>query len=409
MDRQAQAWVSTVVGDWMDPKVYLCIDNCFASKRWTRPKEWLTLIRDLGLRYAEASADTECDPLYMDPGFTADWVADVKHWGAELGVAVKNIYSGHGTYVTSGLAHYDRRVSLRFRDEWVLPQMRTAKELGAGMGFFVHGFEDLLLQDHSSYTDKLHAFCADLAQIAVHARDLGLPYVGVEQMYSPHQPPWTIEGTRQLLLETNRSGAPFYIALDLGHMNGQRNFAKPEAVFLREKISQRRAGEPVRGLWLGSRKAHELFESAISDGRNAGEAVKAILHDVESNPHLFANPRDWNVMEWVRTLGRYSPIVHLQQSDGVSSSHWPFSRAYNQKGIIKAEQVLRALADSFAQEAVPGMPPACGEVALTFEPFISTAGNVYDFLDDLRESVAYWRRYVPEDGMRLSAAVEGLG
>ena len=80
-----------------------------------------------------------------------------------------------------------------------------------------------------------------------------------------------------------------------------------------------------------------------------------------------------------------------------------------QKGIIKAEQVLRALADSFAQEAVPGMPPACGEVALTFEPFISTAGNVYDFLDDLRESVAYWRRYVPEDGMRLSAVGAGLG
>ena len=49
----------------MDPIIYLGIDNCFASKRWVRPMEWARVISDLGLKHVEASADTECDPLYM--------------------------------------------------------------------------------------------------------------------------------------------------------------------------------------------------------------------------------------------------------------------------------------------------------------------------------------------------------
>ena len=75
---------------------------------------------------------------------------------------------------------------------------------------------------------------------------------------------------------------------------------------------------------------------------------------------------------------------------------------FNEKGVVNAPDVLRALAASFEQADDPAMPPKCGEVVLTFEPFISTAGCTADLLDDMKESVAYWRRWVPEDGMRLS-------
>ena len=71
--------------------------------------------------------------------------------------------------------------------------------------------------------------------------------------------------------------------------------------------------------------------------------------------------------------------------------------------------MLRALIASYAQPDDPSMPPKCDEIVLTFEPFISTAGNTYDLLDELRESVAYWRQYVPRDGMRLSEIAELLG
>ena len=48
----------------MYPRIYLAIDNCFASKRWSTPADWMKVISDAGIYYVEASADNECDPLY---------------------------------------------------------------------------------------------------------------------------------------------------------------------------------------------------------------------------------------------------------------------------------------------------------------------------------------------------------
>ena len=54
------------------------------------------------------------------------------------------------------------------------------------------------------------------------------------------------------------------------------------------------------------------------------------------------------------------------------------------------------------------MPPKCGEITLTFEPFIATAGNTFDLLDDIAASVACWRKWVPKDGVRLSEIIKNL-
>lgn len=48
------------------------------------------------------------------------------------------------------------------------------------------------------------------------------------------------------------------------------------------------------------------------------------------------------------------------------------------------------------------MPEAVGEVVLTLEPFVGTAANPYRAIEEIAESIAYWRKYVPRDGMRLS-------
>ena len=88
-----------------DPKLILCIDNCFACKRWVKPMDWMRLIRSMGVTWVEQSADTECDPLYMDARYTKDWIELVRQGGEKTGVRVKNVYSGHGTYATCGLAH----------------------------------------------------------------------------------------------------------------------------------------------------------------------------------------------------------------------------------------------------------------------------------------------------------------
>lgn len=386
----------------MDPIIRLGIDNCFASKRWARPSEWTRVIRDLGLTYVEASADTECDPLYMGPEFTKRWIEDTREACAKQGIAVKNVYSGHGTYATCGLSHYDDRVTRRFLDGWMKAQVDTAAAFGAGFGFFAHGFEELLLQDDALYVKKLDALYDTLSELAAYAKARGVDYVGIEQMYSPHQPPWRIADAEALLREVfRRSGAPFYITADLGHMNGQQYFPRPDAESVEAAILRAREGTPPRRLWLGSVAAHDLYKRAAAGELGVSAAVKAILADVAAHPHLFAEPADASNDAWVRRVGCYSPIIHLQQTDGKSSPHWTFTPEHNKDGIVKPDAFLKALKAAYLLPDDPAMPPKCGEITLTFEPFIATAGNTFDLLDDIAESVRCWRRWIPKDGVRL--------
>lgn len=62
----------------IDPKIFLAVDNCILSKRWTRPAEWMNLLKSMGVYYVEASADNECDPLYMGMDYMQRWVQEVK-------------------------------------------------------------------------------------------------------------------------------------------------------------------------------------------------------------------------------------------------------------------------------------------------------------------------------------------
>ena len=70
----------------------------------------MSAAKSSGIACVEASADTECDPLYMDSGYLADWVEAVKAASLQQGGRVVNLYSGHGSYATLGLAHTDARV-----------------------------------------------------------------------------------------------------------------------------------------------------------------------------------------------------------------------------------------------------------------------------------------------------------
>lgn len=392
-----------------DPKIYLAIDNCFASKRWTKPEDWASLIAELGVFFIEASADTECDPLYMGEEYIEEWRDRVQGSCAKSGVQIINLYSGHGTYATLGLAHWDARVRKRFRDGWLKKQADTASVFGAGLGFFAHALDETLLQNRDESEKALEQLYLDLADLAEYAAAKSLTSIGVEQMYAPHQPPWTIEGAKKLLREVYaRGGHPFYLTDDVGHMNGQQFFQRPTEEYILEMLGQRCQGIVEKRIWLGSEKACSYFREAVNGQQTKQEAVKRIMADCDENPHLFAKPCDGNVYSWLEETGRYSPIIHLQQSDGKSSPHWPFDPIHNDKGIIDGEKVIRALFASFEKECEEGMPPECEAIAMTLEPFISTAGNIYDALEELQLSVKYWRQFIPKDGMRLSEIIHRL-
>lgn len=393
----------------IDPKIYLGVDNCFASKRWTRPADWMDVIRDLGLIYVEASADTECDPLYMGSSYMTEWIHEVRRQQERTGIIVKNLYSGHGTYSTLGMAHTDVGVRRRFMEQWIKSQAETAHALNSGFGFFAHGIDDSILQNAKAFIDKLEELYTSLAELATYCAEIGLSNVSLEQMYSPQHPPWTISGTHELIRRVwEKSGAAMYITNDVGHMNGQQFFQKPTEEYIHRCVDESKAGKSPRRVWMGTRHAMNIYYEAIKGSIIIDDAVRCIMEDVRQNPHLFAEPEDGNVYNWLEKIGTWTPIVHLQQSDGKSSPHWCFDEKHNAIGIIDGASVIRSIVAAYKAETKANMPSACTEIVFTLEPFIATAGNNYDALKEIADSIDYWRRYIPRDGMRLSEAAAML-
>lgn len=235
----------------MYPRIYLAIDNCVFYKRWTDPDEWAQKIKELGVRYIEASADTELDPLYMGPAYFYDWVQKVKEAEKKHDVKVCNLYSGHGTYTTLGLTHPDVRVRRNMVENWFFPMVRAAGELDCGMGFFAHALKHEILQSSEQYEQYVALLVDLLAEINRYAEMVGCKKLGIEQMYTPHQYPWRLKDAQNLLLRvTEKSGRSFYFTEDLGHHHIK--FRKPTEAQFRETDG--------KGLWLGSDMAYRLAE-----------------------------------------------------------------------------------------------------------------------------------------------------
>lgn len=374
----------------MSPKLFLSVDNCFASKRWTQPEEWMSIARDCDVYYIEASADNECDPLYSTSETLDSWKDAVREASEKTGVKIANFYSGHGTYTTLGLAHTDERIRDHIQHNWLEPMIDNAASLDASLGFYTHAFPQSVLLDSDRYAEAKADLYRRLAEVAQYANGKNLGTANVEQMYSPHQIPWTIDGTRELLREVyQQSSAPFYITLDVGHTGGQQHFQKPT----REQVEAHLNGENP-DLWIG------LIDDPGS--------VDAVMDYIEAHPYLFAQPKDGDMFAWVRELGIYAPVIHLQQTDGNSSKHLPFTDANNANGIVHGDTLLKAFAESYASaERIEGLEPV-DELYFTIEVFSGTAQRYPQIIEMIHASAHYWRQFIPEDGITLDEAVARL-
>jgi len=382
----------------MMPRITLALDNCFASKRWTEPGEWMDIARDMGVYAIEASADNECDPLYTPAQVLQDWVAAAQGATRRTGVRVANFYSGHGTYTTLGLAHPDVRVRDHIQHHWLDAMIRTAASLDAGLGFFCHAFPQSVLRDPQRYAAAEADLITRLGQLARVAADAGLSSISVEQMYTPHQIPWTLSGADHLLREIyGQSGAPMYLTLDAGHAIGQRSYLKLTREQVSAYVAAARAGDSPADVWIGL--PDESFDA------NAPDAEDCLLAQIERQSYLFAQPEDGDPYQWLRRFGAYSPIIHLQQTDGMSSAHRPFTTQFNASGIIQPDKLLGALAEAYACDEDSGLPPRCQDIYLTLEIFSGTAQKPGAILANILQSVAYWRQFIPEDGLPLDRLI----
>jgi len=112
---------------------------------------------------------------------------------------------------------------------------------------------------------------------------------------------------------------------------------------------------------------------------NCGIPMKVNL-DIGHAPH----PDERDPYPWIEKLGAVSPIIHLQQTVLHKSNHWPFTKEFNNGGLIDGDKFMAALEKS-----------GCEESILMFEighrEHWDTDNNV---IGDLVESAKYWRRWI---------------
>ena len=392
----------------MYPKIYLTLDNCFGIKRWTEPEDWMRISKEIGISYIEASADNECDPFYGGKDYLKDWVQKVEESQKKHQSKIANFFTGYSTYRTLGLLHPDRRIRERLVNQWFKEIIQVASSLNAGLGFFVHAFSEPTLQDPEIYRETKNLLFDTISHLVKFASSQSPVILMLEQMYSPHQYPWTIRGTFEYLKEVfKRSKLPSYIALDTGHMVGQGRFLRPNQEQLEEIFSGFHGNESLTNYWLGSNSIRKLvIESRKSSFLFKPTLLDLIEAEMDRYSYLFAEPIDGDLYSWLKLLGCYSPIIHLQQTNGKTSSHQPFTRENNLNGIVHPKKVLQAIARSYEEPENPLLPPRCKAIYLTFEIFNSSIDYPQQIVDRLRESVEFWREYIPQDGLSLDVLLK---
>jgi sugar phosphate isomerase/epimerase len=93
-------------------------------------------------------------------------------------------------------------------------------------------------------------------------------------------------------------------------------------------------------------EAVDLYERF---NRNAPIPIQFLL-DVGHQCSYEMTGKDRDTYLWLRELGKISPTIHLQQTDGLWDRHWSFTKAHNREGVVKMDKVIEALEQSGAEE-----------------------------------------------------------
>ena len=132
-----------------------------------------------------------------------------------------------------------------------------------------------------------------------------------------------------------------------------------------------------------SRELTETIEKArgFYERVNKGAKIPTLFClDVGHQCVRGASDKDKDPYTWLKEFAPVSPVVHIQQTDGVLDRHWPFILEYNRQGIIEPKKVIQAINESGANEVILML-----EVVHAFEE------DENKVLSDIKESVSYWK------------------
>jgi sugar phosphate isomerase/epimerase len=196
-------------------KVNLGINTCFALKRWPRPADWASVVRDdLGLDLVELSLDL----VEGVETFAGSRDAVERHRAAldANGLQAHATFTGLAAYTLDLLMHPDaaRRAAAL---QWYRAMVDVTAALGArATGGHVGAMSVPDWRDPQRRAERWDGLKRDLEIIAAHASSAGLDYLLLENMVSVRDPS-TMAQVEALLTDGDAEHVPWRLCLDVGH------------------------------------------------------------------------------------------------------------------------------------------------------------------------------------------------
>jgi len=196
-------------------QTYLGINTGFAINRFPMPEDWTSVVADLGLRYAQFTADL-LNP-FLPAAFIESEIETIRALCERREIQIHSVFTSAFTRVNH-LLHPDNRV----RDIW---QTWLCKlfEMGAAMGAQAGGshFGILSVSDNADPTrrrERIREGIRRWQEIAARMAPGGLRYLTFEPMSVFREVAPTITETRKLLDALRKdSRRPFHLCLDVDH------------------------------------------------------------------------------------------------------------------------------------------------------------------------------------------------
>jgi len=153
-----------------------------------------------------------------------------------------------------------------------------------------------------------------------------------------------------------------------------------------------------------------VFWEPMSIGREFGETIAECLRlqdrltradmavpmwmmaDIDHGDVTSADPDDYDPYAWARAVPKVSPIIHIKQSLMDKGGHRPFTAAFNDRGRIQPEPLLKALADGGAVD---------NEICLELS-FKEREPDDRQVIPQIAESIAFWAPHIDTGAQGLT-------
>jgi len=298
-------------------EILLGVNNCFAIGRYPEPVAWLGIVKHKLGLEHVQFSYDLLDPVIIDDDTFKRKSLEIKKLADGMGIRIDTAVTGEVVHKFNCLLEPDPALRKCYI-HWFEKMIRGAELLGAnGSGVYLGTLSQTDHENPERRKELIEEMLDAITHLTKIAKDSNQKYFLWEPMSVPRELPCTIDETRHML---ERANAHSHV--------------------------------PVR-----------------------------LCLDVGHGYIRSGDPRDSDAYAWIRELGHLSPVVHMQQTDGKGSRHWPFTEEFNKIGVIEPERIFQVIEETGIEKSI-----------IVFEFFYS-AHAIPDesAIDNLKTSVEYWQ------------------